>query len=325
MIGVLAISFIFMKLACPEEEIIFQRLTLPFTQEDIDAEYHALGFDQPLIIQFLIFIKIMFTGDWGSSFKVVMDSDVKEIIFQRLPRTLEITIICYILSTLIGIKMGLFTGSNREKNTDKISRIITYVGISIPPFVLAIFFSQMAAYQNIRIFPAFGYKSSTVGNPPAITNARILDCILTGNWIILGDYLYHLVVPLSAMIVYQLSIIFRHTRSSTIGVYQEEYISTAFAKGCTEKMILNKHVLRNALTPCINMISMGFPQILAGFIVLEVAFDLPGIGQLFAWAFSVGDYAVLIPLIFMLAIIVLIFNLIADIANAIIDPRIKLT
>jgi len=109
LVGVLAITFIFMKLACPDEVIVYQRLTLPWTQEDYDREYQLLGFDQPIIIQFLVFVKLMFLGDWGSSMVIVMDSNVKDIIFQRLPRTLEIAIICYVISTFLGLKLGIFS------------------------------------------------------------------------------------------------------------------------------------------------------------------------------------------------------------------------
>lgn len=325
LLGVLAFTFALMKLACPDEVIVYQRLHLPFTQEDFDREYSLLGFDKPIIIQFLVFVRLMFTGDWGTSMIVVMDSSCKDIIFQRLPRTLEIAIICYIISTYIGLKLGVITGSNRGNRSDKVTRIITYLGISVPPFVLAIFFSQMAAFEDIRLFPFFGYKTPGIGTPTAVTNGRIIDCILTGNWVILGDYLYHLIVPVSAMIVFQLSIIFRQTRSSMIDVLQSDYIRTAYAKGCKEKTVNNKHAFKNALGPSISVIGMGFPKIFAGFIVLEVAFDLPGIGQLFFLAFRSLDYALIIPIIFICAIVVLIFNFLADITYAMVDPRVRLT
>ena len=325
LLGVLALTFTLMKLACPNDVIVYQRLPLPFTQEDFDREYSLLGFDKPIIIQFLVFVRLMFTGDWGTSMIVVMDSSVKDIIFQRLPRTLELAIICYIISTYLGLKLGVITGSNRGDKSDKVTRIIAYLGMSVPPFVLAIFFSQLAAFEDIRLFPFFGYKTPGIGNPTAITNGRIIDCILTGNWLILGDYLYHLIVPISAMIIFQFSIIFRQIRSNMINVLQYDYIRTAYAKGCKEKTVNNKHAFKNALGPSISVIAMSFPKIFAGFIALEVAFDLPGIGQLFFLAFQSLDYALIIPIIFICAIIVLIFNFLADIICAIIDPRIRLT
>ena len=153
LIGVLALTFILMKLSCPDDVIVYNRLHLPWTQEDFDWEYSKLGFDKPLIVQFFVFVKLMFTGDWGASFAIVMGSSVKELIFQRFPRTLEIAIICYAISTFLGLKLGVLTGANRGKNPDKISRVIAYLGMSIPPFVLAIFFSQLASSEDIALFP----------------------------------------------------------------------------------------------------------------------------------------------------------------------------
>jgi peptide/nickel transport system permease protein len=249
---------------------------------------------------------------------------VRDIIFQRLPRTLEIAIICFIIAIIIGTKLGLITGSKRNKLTDKSLRFFTYITIAIPPFIFAIMFSQLSAYENLFIFPAWGYKSPGMPDPPAITNARILDCILSGSWVILADYLHHLVIPMTAMIIFQLSVIFRHSRSSMIGVLQDDYIRTARAKGCTEKMVVNNHALKNALGPSVTMISFAFPKIFAGFIALEVAFQMPGIGDLFYRALLRGDYAIVIPIIFLVSIIVLILNLIADIIYAALDPRIRL-
>ncbi|NHJ25832.1 MAG: ABC transporter permease [Candidatus Lokiarchaeota archaeon] len=324
LIGVIAVTFILMRLAIPPERIVTQRLPPRWTWDMYELEYHRLGFDKPLIVQFLVFVQDLFLGNWGYSYIIVADSSVRDIVMQRLPRTLELAIITYIISLLIGIKLGIITGANRNKLRDKKIRILTYVGMSIPPFVLAIFFSQMAAYQDVRLFPFWGYKSPGMPNPPAITNGRILDCILTGNWYILGDYLYHIFIPMIAMILFQLSIIFRHTRSSMIGVLQEDYIRTAYSKGCTNRKIIHQHALKNALGPSITMISFSFPKVFAGFVALEVAFQLPGIGELFYLALRRGDYAVVIPIIFLIAIIVLLMNLIADIAYSIADPRIRL-
>lgn len=330
LIGVMALSFVLLRLAIPPNVIIFQRLPdrcfalTPRCQEMYDIEYHRLGFDKPIFVQFLIFVQDLLFGNWGYSFLLVEDSSVKDIIMQRFPRTLELTIISFIISIIIGVKLGIITGSNRNKKRDKVSRFLTYAALAIPPFIGAIYFSYMAAFQDIKLFPFFGYKSPGVGNPPAITNARILDCILTGNWFILGDYLYHITIPMTAMIIFQLSIIFRHTRSSMVGVLQEDYIRTAYAKGCKKKQIINHHALKNALVPSITMISYAFPKIFAGFIALEVAFQLPGLGDLFYHALYRGDYAVIIPIIYVVSITVIILNFLADIIYATLDPRIRL-
>ena len=325
LIGAIAVSFILLRTAITPESIVWSRMPRRWTQEMWDAEWIRLGFDKPIFIQFLVFVQDLFIGNWGNSYHIVGDSSVRDIIFQRLPRTLEIAIICFIISIIIGTKLGLITGSKRNKLRDKSLRFFTYIAIAIPPFIFAIMFSQLSAYENLFLFPAWGYKSPGLPDPPAITNARILDCILSGSWFLLADYLHHLAIPMTAMIIFQLSIIFRHSRSSMIGVLQDDYIRTARAKGCTEKMVVNNHALKNALGPSVTMISFAFPKIFAGFIALEVAFQMPGIGDLFYRALLRGDYAIVIPIIFLVSIIVLILNLIADIVYAALDPRIRLT
>lgn len=325
LIGVIAVSFILLRLSIPPDRIILQRLPRRWTMEMYEFEYKQLGFDKPIFIQFLIFVKDLFIGNWGYSYIFIPDSNVKDIIMQRLPRTLELTILSYLISIIIGVKLGLFTGSNRNKKKDKSLRFITYAAMAIPPFIFAMFFCQMAAYKDLRLFPFFGYKTLGLGDPPVYTNARIIDCVLSRNWLLLGDYLYHIFIPMTAMVVFQLSIIFRHTRSSMIGVLQEDYIRTAYAKGCNKRRVINHHALKNSLGPSVTMISFAFPKIFAGFVALEVAFQLPGLGDLFYRAISRGDYAVVIPIIFLIAITVLIMNLLADIAYAVIDPRVRLT
>jgi len=309
----------------PAETIVSMRLTGKVSQELWDAEFVRLGFDKPVFVQYIIFVSDLLSGNWGYSMTIVPDSPVWDIILQRLPRTIEITVICLIISIFIGIKLGKIGASNRNKRKDNIPRIITYLGASIPAFLLATLFIQMTLTTGTKIFPFFGYKTPGIGDPPTITYSRIIDCILTGNYEILLDYLYHLFVPLSAIIIVNLSTFTRLTRSNMLEVLQKDYIRTAWAKGCSEKKVYRNHALKNAVLPTITAISLSIPRIFGGMVVIEVAFLLPGMGYLFYRSFTKLDYGIFIVLLYLFGLIAIISNLIADISYAIIDPRIRLT
>lgn len=267
----------------------------------------------------------LLSGDWGFSVIIVQNSSVWDIILQRLPRTLEITVICLLISLFIGIKLGKIGASNRNKTKDNVTRIVTYLGVSVPAFLLATLFIQITLSTGTKIFPFFGYKSPGIGDPPTITYSRIIDCILTGNYEILLDYLYHLFVPLSAIIIVNLSTFTRLTRSNMLEVLQKDYVRTAWAKGCTKKKVYGKHALKNAILPTITAVSLSVPRIFGGMVIIEVAFLLPGLGSLFYESLTRNDYGIFIVLLYLFGLIAIISNLFADISYAIIDPRIRLT
>ncbi len=322
--GLITIIFFISRVICPAEELVYSRIPLKaFSQERVDLEYARLGLNKPILVQYVVFVQDLLTGNWGYSVKVFNGIDVWYVISKRLPRTLEITFLSMIIATILGIKLGKMQGSNRNKGSDIATRIFTYIGVSIPAFIIGVFLVQLVLQTRIKIFPFYGYKSSGIGNPPTITNSRIIDCIITGNYEMLMDYLYHLVLPISAMIIVELSIIARQTRSSMIGVLQEDYIRTAYAKGCSKKMVIKKHALKNSVPPVITVVCLGFPKIFAGQVPLEVAFNFPGLGDLFYLSLRFLDYGLIIILIFLFGVIVITLNLIADILYAIIDPRVR--
>ncbi len=325
LLGVITLVFFISRAIMPAESIVIARLHFPFTEAQYNAMYAYLGLDQPVYVQYFIFMGDLLSGDWGVSVIIVPNSSVWSIILQRLPRTIEITVLALIISIGIGIKLGKIGASNRNKTKDNISRIITYLGVSVPAFLLATLFIQITLSTGTKIFPFFGYKSPGIGDPPTITYSRIIDCILTGNYEILIDYLYHLFVPVTAMIIVYLSRFTRLTRSNMLEVLQKDYIRTAWAKGCTKKKVYGKHALKNAVLPTITAISLSIPRIFGGMVVIEVAFLLPGMGSLFYESLVRNDYGIFIVLLYLFGLIAIISNLFADISYAILDPRIRLT
>lgn len=320
-LGVAVIMF-FLSRAVPGDPVL-RRMPKIWTWETYLNEKARMGLDKPLIVQLIIYIGDLFTGNWGYSVSVVPYSKVSTIIWQRLPRTIEIMFISMIISGYIGIKLGKSAAKNRNNIKDSIIRIFFYIFMAIPGYLFGIFILQYFLVTDIKIFPLWGYKTIGIGNPPKITGFRIIDSILSGELYILLDYLNHLFLPILVTSVVQIVIITRQMRSSLIGVLNEDYIRTAYAKGLSKRKVVNKHAVKNSLIPTISTFSMAFPTIFSANIPIEVVFNLNGLGQTFYQCLFYNDYSILTTISFLTAIIVVGFNLFADILIAIIDPRIR--
>ncbi len=322
-LGVIIITFIITRFIPGNP--VFSRL--PFGRvslEDIKREEARLGLDKPVIVQFMVYMKDMLTGDWSFSFTVDTNVPVWHLIMQRLPRTLEVMFYSMALAIFVGSRLGKITGANRNKSKDIITRIFTYILISIPAFVVVLFLMQIYVFTSFTIFPMSGYKNIRYEDPPTITYIRLLDCIISGKWYLAVDYLWHLALPFSVMTLIQLVVVTRQTRSSIFDILEQNYINTARVKGCAEKDVIKKHAFKNALTPSIMVSSMGFPVVLGGMIAVEKVYEWVGMGSLFYDGVRGSDYPVVIASIYVFALVVIIVNLIADILVAMIDPRIRL-
>ena len=323
LLGLIIITFFISRLIPGNP--VFSRL--PFGRvslEDIQREEARLGLDKPVIVQFFVYMKDMLTGDWSFSFTVDQNRPVWDLILERLPRTLEVMFYSMILAIFIGSRLGKVTGANRNKTKDVVTRVFTYILISIPAFVVILFFIQFYVFAQFRMFPMSGYKNTLYENPPTITYIRLLDCFISGKWYIAFDYLWHMAIPLSVMTLMQLVIVIRQTRSSIFDILEQNYINTARVKGCKEKDVVKKHAYKNALIPTIMVSSMGFPVVLGGMIAVEKVYQWVGMGSLFYDAVRRADFPIVIASIYVFALVVIIVNIIADVLVAMLDPRIRL-
>lgn len=320
-LGVLIITF-FLTRTLPGDPVVM-RLPERYTEEDYLAEWRRLGLNRPIYIQFLIFIKDIFSGNWGFSYYLIRNSQVKDLIMQRLPRSLEIMFITMSIAIILGMKLGKIAGANEHSKKDNVLRIFLYSFVSIPTFIIIIFMMLLYATTPFKIFPMFGIKTDYYPNPPVITNFPLIDSFISGNWYLFFDYLWHLVVPISAMVLIQTVIIMRQTRASMIVIMEKDFIRTARAKGLTEKLIRNKYAFKNAAPAGIIASGMGFATILGGMVVVEKLYLIPGLGWLFFDAIIYLDYPVIIAITFIFSLVSITFNFISDVIIAMIDPRIK--
>jgi len=319
---ILVITF-FMTRLLPGDPV-WMRLPPKATWNDYLMERARMGLDQPIFVQFLIFVGDIFSGNWGYSYTVARNWPVWFLINQRLPRTLEIAFISMVFAIFLGLRLGKLSGANKNTKRDVISRIFTYIFVSIPAFVIISYFVQLYVITPFKILPILGYKTIGYPDPQQITYSRILNCILSGEIYLLYDYLWHIIIPVSALTIVQLVGFSRQMRASMIAELEGDYIRTAYAKGVKRKHVIKKHAFKNAVTPVIILAGMGFSVVLGGMIAVEVIYQLPGMGKLFYDAIIRSDYTVIIASVWVFSIVVIIFNFLIDIITAVLDPRIKL-
>lgn len=300
-IGVSIIGFGIMHLA-PGGPLAVYTLNPTITVTDIERIRVALGLDQPVHIQYLTWAKSMLTGTWGFTF--FGGRPVLEVIVERLPATMILMGTSMALAMLIGTAIGMLGAIRRNSIFDYLATTGAMLALSFPTF----WFGLMAIYIfaiKLGWLPSGGmYELGEEGNP----------------W----DLLRHLVLPamvLTLVLVAQWS---RYARSSFLDVIQQDYIRTARSKGLSTRAVLFGHAFRNAVIPLVALFGVQLPTLFSGALVAETIFSWPGMGRLFVDALNMKEYPILMGMIMFTALFVVVGNLIADIAIALIDPRVKL-
>ncbi|MFX1326242.1 MAG: ABC transporter permease, partial [Promethearchaeota archaeon] len=175
----------------------------------------------------------------------------------------------------------------------------------------------------IPIFDPVGNRSAAYNDPPFFTGFFIIDALLVGDWLLVGDYLYHMTLPVFCLSFIIFASITRQSRSSMLDQLHQDYVRTARAKGCREKEVVHKHALQNALIPTVTLTGINFASAISGAFFLEITFGLNGMGKLFLDAILLTDYWVLNTIVFLITMVFILINLFADIIYAKIDPRIR--
>ena len=318
--GVLTLTFVLSRLM-PGDPVL-ALLPERATAEDYIAMRHRLGLDRPMLEQFFRYFGDLFTGNWGMSLSINPGQPVWDLVMERFPRTFDIALISVFISGFIGIKTGVISATHRNKSKDTILRGMALVGVAIPVFWMGMILQYFIGHQ-LDLLPTVGYKSAGIGDPPTITYDRIIDCIITGRFDLLGDYFLHLILPIFCLSFITLAGITRQTRSSMLEVLEQDYIRTARAKGCKEKDVINKHARKNAMIPTITVIGLQFGYLLSGAILTETTFSLHGIGELLILAIANFDYYVLNAVVLITTIAFVVVNLLIDLIYGIVDPRIR--
>ena len=263
----------------------------------------SLGLDRPPHIRYFKWISSFIRGDMGYSFN--SRSPVAELLWQRLPTTLWVVGSAYILGLLIAIPLGIISAIKRYSTTDQLITTLAFLGFSIPPFFTGLLF--------IIIF------SVRLGWFPFIFNSTLQ----VTDWQSFIAQLRQSIMPISVLALYHAAILMRFIRSAILDELKQEYVTTALSKGLSNFAVIKNHILRNAAIPVVTLIALDIPAIFTGALVTEQVFRVPGIGALLIESIYRSDTPVVMAITFIYAILIVLFNLIADLIYAVLDPRVK--
>lgn len=269
------------------------------TEDAVAALREQLGLNRPLLVRYWSWISAFATGDFGRSF--TYSSPVIELVGERLAVSLPLALMALALSTAIALPVGIFAAARRGRTADTAVMAGTQLGVAIPNFWFALLLVYVFAV-TLRLVPAGGFPGWQAGLWPGITA---------------------LLMPAIALALPQAAILARVTRSAMLETLSEDYIRTARAKGLPERTVLWGHALRNALIPVLTILGLQFAFLLAGTIIIENVFYLPGLGRLVFQAITQRDLIVVESVVMLLVATVIVVNLLVDLSYALVDPRLR--
>jgi len=270
--------------------------------EDIERLRRALGLDRPLWVQYWSWLTAFARGDWGYSF-----SDGRPVIAriaERLPATLELAAVSLAGALLVTLPAGVAAGVRRGRWVDRATSALATAGISLPAFWFGL-------VLQIVFATGLGWLPSSGRSTPGADD--------------FGDHVSHLVLPALVLIVVQAAAWSRYLRGSVIDTLAEPFVAAARARGIPRRQVLVRHVLRNAIGPVLAVVMVDAALLVSGAVVTESVFAWPGIGSLFTEALARRDYTVLMALLMLTSTAIVVLNLVADLAHALVDPRVALT
>ncbi len=317
LVGVSILVFLMIHLTPgdPARVILGERAT----PEAMARLRERLGLNDPWYIQYWRFASNILRGNLGRSIKT--NESVSVEIKARFPATIELAIASIIFASLVGVTAGILSATKQYSLFDYISMLVALIGVSMPIFWLGLMLILNFSVKRMW-FPISGRIGISI-DLNIITNFYILDSLLTRNFAALKDVLHHLVLPAVALGTIPMAIIARMTRSSLLEVLRQDYIKTARAKGLRERVVINKHALKNALIPVVTIIGLQFGYLLGGAILTETIFAWPGIGYWLYQSVSFRDFPAVQGGVLLVAFSFVLINIIVDISYAFLDPRIR--
>lgn len=289
-LGVTVVVFLIIHLAPGDPVLLLVGERAP--AEVYERVRHAWGLDRPLTVQYLTFLGNILRGELGTS--IQLRRPVSELLVSAIPVTLELGLAAIALSVLIGVTAGVISAVKSGSATDQATMVGALFGVSVPEFWLGQLMMLLFAVY-LKWLPPSGYGG-----------------------------IRHLVLPMIALGLPGAALIARTTRSSMLEVIRQDFVRTARAKGLSERVVIYRHALRNALLPIITLLGLQLGYMLAGSVVVEEVFSRPGMGRLMVKAILARDYPVVQGCLLVLAISVAMANLVADLCYVLLDPRIRM-
>jgi len=301
LLGISIVLFAVLALAPgdPFEELATNPAVPPEVRANLRAKF---GLDDPVPVRYVRWLAAMAQGDWGFSFVSRMQVDT--LILQRLPTTLFVIGASQILALLIAIPVGVYAATRPYSLFDQVANAFAFIGFSLPTFFTGLLF--ILVFSIYLDWLPFIYRA---------------DISATG-WQWYWEHLRQALMPIAVLGLFQVASMTRYVRASVLDVIRLDYVTTARAKGLGERVVITKHVVRNALIPVVTLVALQMPAVFGGAIVTEQIFRIPGIGSLLISSILANDTPVVMAVTFIFACLVVLFNLIADIVYGWLDPRI---
>ena len=283
----------------PLQLFVGQGDTANATPEELALLRHEFGLDKSLPLQYLSWIGGIFHGDLGKS--IFYREDVTSLIKRRLPVTIHLGLTSMVISGVLGITFGVVCAFRRGKWIDSVLTVLANIGITVPSFWVGILLIYLLALK-LDLLPVYGYTSP-----------------FTDFWLSTRQ----IIMPIACLALFSIASLTRQTRSSTLEVTRQDYIRTAWSKGLTERVIIMKHAIKNALIPVITQLGLQVSVVFGGAVLIETVFNISGMGKLMAEAVFGHDYQIVQSGILIVATVVVLANLLVDISYGWLDPRIR--
>jgi ABC-type dipeptide/oligopeptide/nickel transport system permease component len=291
--------------------------------EEIERVSRELGLDQPLPVQYGIYMRDLLRGDLGTS--IGTKRPVLQEITDRIPATLELLLAAMLLAVVVGVPLGVMSAHWQGRPADLAVRALSIVGVSMPAFFLGLVL-QIIFFRNLEFLPLAGRVSNDLRftNPvEQITNFILIDALLTQNWVALKDAAIHLILPAITLAAYPIGLIGRMTRAAMLETLEQDYIRTARAYGIRERVVVYLYALKNAISPTLTVVGLTIAFALTGTFYVEMIFNWPGLGLFTVRSLLNVDYPAIMGMTLFGAASYVLINLIVDLLQAWIDPRIS--
>ncbi len=298
-VTLLVVSFlVFLALSVIPGDAATNMLGTQATPEKIEALREEMGLNDPFFVQYFRWLKSCIMGDFGTSYSYHMS--VSSLIMDKLPITITLTLMSFVIIFVVSIPLGVFIAKHKGSVIDRVFTVFNQIIMSIPPF-----------FSGIIITLVFGL---------------ILGLFTPGGFVSykkdFAGFLVYLIFPAFAIAIPKIAMTVKLLKESILEEYQKEYVRTAYSRGNSTTEVLYKHVLKNAMIPVITFLGMTLADIVAGSIVVEQVFGIPGLGRILLISISNRDYPVVQAIILILAVIILVINFVVDIIYHKVDPRI---
>ncbi|MDJ0803200.1 MAG: ABC transporter permease [Desulfobacterales bacterium] len=317
LLGVTVIVFLMLHATPgdPAELLLGERAT----EKALHEVREHLGLNEPLHVQYGLFLKRLMKGDLGET--IWTRQKVWTEVKQRFPATIELALVALFISCFAGMILGIISATKQYSLFDYVSMLGALAGVSMPIFWLGLVFMLIFSL-NLGWLPLSGRLSIDV-DLEIITNFYILDAVITRNWPAFKDAVWHIIMPAVTLSTIPTAIVARMTRSAMLEVLRQDYIKTAKAKGLSRLKVIFKHALRNAMIPVVTTIGLQFGVLLGGAILTETIFAWPGVGKWMYDAVMQRDYMVIQGGTLFIAALFVVINLCVDVLYAVINPRIS--